>query len=462
MRLERLKVLSTSAEPPGASWVLYWMQASVRCRENLALEYAAREASARRLPLVVVFGIVPDYPGAAGRAYSFLIEGLRDVAEGLRERGIRFLIVPKSPPLAALDLADRAALTVLDRGYTRTQVRWRHEFVADAPGPAVMIEDNVCLPVETAYPKAAVGARVLRPRIEEGREAFLTDDIVPAGAFPARADPQIASIRPEDLAEAGREFGIRTPGSGSPESREEPYVASRGGASEGLKRLEAFLRDGLERYGEEKNDPSRAATSRLSPYLHFGQISVREVARRALSVGGDGAGSFLEELLVRRELAVNYVHHHQDYDRPDVLPGWAKAGLDAHASDPRPVLYEPAVLEAGETHDPYWNACQREMVLTGHMHGYMRMYWGKKVIEWTRDWRRAWDLLIEWNDRYELDGRDPNGYAGTAWCFGMHDRPWKERAVFGPVRYMNAAGLERKFDIEAYVRDVERRTGGPA
>ena len=447
MRDERIHLLSRRSPPLSYSWVLYWMQASLRVEDNLALEYASELARGKSLPLLVVFGLPPGYPDAAPRHYRFLLDGLGDVAEQLKRHGTTFLLRYGEPPEVALEFAARAAVSVVDVGYTRIQKEWRRRFAERVPGPAVRVEDNVSVPVEILYPKAAVGARVIRPHLHRLREVFLRDGVEGFTAPAGGVELDVESLDPHGV-ELSSLSESSLPG---------PIKGWRGGEAAAHDTLDRFLQNGIERYADEKNDPGRCATSRLSPYLHFGHISVREVARRALTIGGEGAEAFLEELLVRRELAVNYVHYLPDYHSPAVLPRWAAASLDAHAADPRPVLYDEATMEAGETDDAYWNAAQREMVHTGYMHGYMRMYWGKKVMEWASDWRRAWGLLTSWNDTYELDGRDPNGYAGVAWCFGMHDRPWKERAVFGVVRYMNAAGLKRKFDIDRYVVEVNRR-----
>ena len=444
MRQERVHILSRRPLPSKPDWVLYWMQASVRIVDNMALEYASREADERKLPLVVVFGLKEGSVGLGLRHASFFLDGLKSVAKSLKDMGIPFAVKDLPPHEAALNVADRAALTVMDMGYTRNQRFWRDEFVRRAPGPVIMVEDNVCVPVESAYEKSAVGARVIRPRVNRVREEYLSDRIglVETPKKPTHFDLEITDAN----------FGT------NPTSN----TILRGGGDEAEKVLNRFLEERLERYGEDKNDPSKKAASGLSPYIRFGHISVREIARRVLSVGGKGAEDFLEELLIRRELAVNYAWYFPEYDDPGTLPTWARENLDAHSTDRRPFIYAEEEMESGSTHDPYWNACQKEMVYTGCMHGYMRMYWGKKVIEWTQDWRAAWYLLMKWNDQYELDGRDPNGYAGVAWCFGMHDRPWTQRPVFGAVRYMNDKGLRRKFDIEAYVRDVTVRIAGVA
>jgi deoxyribodipyrimidine photo-lyase len=210
----------------------------------------------------------------------------------------------------------------------------------------------------------------------------------------------------------------------------------------------------LDLYPEKRNDPSADCGSRLSPYLHFGQISPLTIYHSVQSQESAGAERFLEELIVRRELAINYVTYNPRYDTFRGLPRWAQETLDAHAADHREILYTTDELEAGETHDPYWNAAQHELRCTGAMQSYMRMYWGKKILEWSKTGESAFRLAVALNDRYALDGRDPNGYTGIAWCFGTHDRPWRERPVFGKVRYMNTRGLDRKFRMDAYLDRV--------
>jgi deoxyribodipyrimidine photo-lyase len=237
-----------------------------------------------------------------------------------------------------------------------------------------------------------------------------------------------------------------------------------GGETAARKRLAKFVRGKLRCYDEGRNEPAAQATSTMSPYLHFGQISPVEIALRvrdAQQIPKADRDAYLEELIVRRELSVNHVFYNPSYDSYDGLPDWAKKTLAKHEKDKRYHVYTRAQLEAAETHDPWWNAAQREMVTTGFMHNYMRMYWGKKILEWKRTPREAFDDTLYLNNEYFLDGRDPNAYANVAWIFGLHDRPWgPARPVFGTVRYMNAAGLERKFDMQAYVRSVEQMEGG--
>jgi len=241
-------------------------------------------------------------------------------------------------------------------------------------------------------------------------------------------------------------------------------ASPRGGASEARRLLRAFVARKLRRYADERSDPGTDLLSHLSPYLHFGQVSPLEVAlevARAAGAPRAAKDAFREELIVRRELSMNFCAMNDAYDSYDCLPAWARRTLAKHARDRRPYRYTPGQLERALTHDEHWNSAQREMVATGSMHSYMRMYWGKKIIEWMDDPRESFRVALHLNNKYAMDGRDPNSFAGVAWCFGKHDRPWGERPVFGQVRWMSADGLERKFDMDAYARRVQeaRRTG---
>jgi deoxyribodipyrimidine photo-lyase len=215
--------------------------------------------------------------------------------------------------------------------------------------------------------------------------------------------------------------------------------------------LTEFIKKKLDLYPVKRNDPNQDVTSHMSPYLHFGQISPLYIALRVIDSNSKGKEAYLEELIVRRELSHNYVFYNNKYDKYVSLPPWAKNTLNFHGRDKREYIYSLKDFEGAKTHDVYWNAAQKEMVLTGKMHGYMRMYWGKKILEWTKSPPEGFKIALYLNNKYELDGRDPNGYAGVAWCFGKHDRAWSERRVFGKIRYMNAAGLKRKFNADKYV-----------
>jgi deoxyribodipyrimidine photo-lyase len=433
-------------------YVLYWMQASQRVGFNHALEYAIREANARSLPVIVCFGLMDGYPEANERHYAFVLQGLRDVEAALRKRGIKFVVKHGDPPDVALRYAKHAALVVCDRGYLRHQRQWR-DAVADKAGKRVVqIESDVVVPVETASDHDEFAARTIRPKITKRLSEYLvnlppTRVRCPSLSMRIAGDIDVKNVE-RSLAKLKIDRSVGR------------VTRFDGGEAAARKLLAKFVRGKLASYVEGRNEPAAHATSTMSPYLHFGQISPVEVAlavRNAKDVPAADRQAYLEELVVRRELSVNHVLYNPRYDSFDGLPDWAKKTLAARGKDKRYHVYSRAQLDAAETHDPWWNAAQREMVATGFMHNYMRMYWGKKILEWTRSPRAAFETTLYLNNKYFLDGRDPNAYANVAWIFGLHDRPWgPARPVFGTVRYMNAAGLERKFDMDAYARSVDR------
>lgn len=439
---ERIRVLRDGTEA-GGRYVLYWMQSAQRASGNPALEYAVRQADVRALPVLVYFGLTDRYPEANLRHYAFLIDGLAEVERSLSERGMAFTVRRCSPPEGAVELAQEAALVVMDRGYLRHQRGWYTHVVTRVRCPVVQVEGDVVVPVATAYPREAYSAAVLRPALTAQLAHFLEplEERCPqVGAVDLGGDDGIALDKLLPTMAIDRTV--------------EPVGGLRGGSDEGKRVLHAFLESRLPRYAEARNNPGEDCQSGLSPYLHFGQLSPVSVARAVRAVGGAGADSFLEEMVVRRELAMNYTCYNDAYDTFDGLPEWARTSLRKHAADRREYLYDDDEFDQAQTHDPYWNAAQTELRTMGRLHGYMRMYWGKKLLEWSSTPEEAMRLALWLNNRYAVDGRDPNSYAGVAWCFGKHDRPWKERPVFGKVRYMNAKGLERKFDMKAYLARV--------
>lgn len=442
----RIQQLNDADCDPDGQYVLYWMQQSQRAECNHALEYAIALAGDRDQGVLVGFGLTDNYPDANERHYAFMLEGLSEVRDALHERGIEFVVRKGAPDDVALALAEHASLVVCDRGYLRHQRKWRNNVALNAGKRVVQVEGDVVVPVEAVSDKAEYAARTIRPKINRLREDYLDD---PGSARPPRSTLPLritGDINMSDPGAALQQLDIdRTV------NRVQRFQGGTAGARSLLTR---FLRTDLDGYADARNDPSSPQCSNLSPYLHFGQISPLEIfkkAKAAKSGSSEDVGSFLEELIVRRELAANFVTFVDDYDSYRCLPEWARQSLQKHKEDNRPHIYTSAQLEACETHDPYWNAAMREMVCTGYMHNYMRMYWGKKVLEWTNTPDYAYRLLLDLNNKYFLDGRDMNSYANVAWIFGLHDRPWKEREVFGKVRYMAASGLERKFDIDAYV-----------
>jgi len=445
----------TTHETKRGDHVLYWMQASQRAEGNPALDVAIREANRLRKPVSVCFCLDPQGEGRQIRHLRFMVEGLAETGSMLTEQGIAFLLRTGPPHDVIPVVAEDASLVVTDRGYLRGQKEERSLLAKRLDRPFIEVEGDVIVPVEIASPKEEWSAATFRRRITPHLDHFPAQS--PSPQVRVRADPTAS----EPLAPDRMDGILR---SLHPLDDAAP-AAFTGGLSEARRLLDLFVTEKLHRYAAERNDPNADVLSCMSPYLHFGQISPLEVALRVRSAGGsrnrngnmnhENAAAYLEEQIVRRELSMNFVHYDPDYATPACLPTWAKTTLAEHARDPREYEYTLPELERAATHNPYWNAAQTEMRLTGKMHGYMRMYWGKKVIEWSPTPEEAYHTLLTLNNRYELDGRDPNSYAGIAWCFGKHDRAWKERAVFGKVRYMNANGLRRKFDADRYAARFE-------
>lgn len=425
--------------------MLYWMQQSQRAEGNHALEYAIEQGNERGWAVVVGFGLTVDYPEANLRHYAFMLQGLRETARALRARGVSFVLRLGSPEEVALELGREAGLVVCDRGYLLHQRRWR-ERVADAARVRVVeVESDVVVPVEEVSDKAEYAARTIRPKIQRLLEKYLV--ACPRGRVKARpielAGEDLEGI--EERLKVDRSVGV---------SKEVV-----GGSSQANRRLKAFVATKLKGYATGRNEPAAGIVSHMSPYLHFGQISALQIALAVREANAPAVDreAFLEELIVRRELGCNFVQFTPGYWKYEAVPAWARRTLKEHVKDRRPAIYSREQLEAAETDDPYWNAAMREMLRTGYMHNYMRMYWGKRVIGWKRDPEEAFEDLLYLNNRYFIDGRDPNAWMNVAWCFGLHDRPWRRRPIYGTVRYMNAAGLERKFDMAAYVAQQELR-----
>jgi deoxyribodipyrimidine photo-lyase len=451
----RIRTLNDAPPDPDGVYVLYWMQQSQRADPNPALEHAIRLANARGEPVLVGFGLWADYTEASERSFAFLLEGLAETAARLAERGIKLVVRRGRPDEVALRLAEQASLVVCDRGYLRHQRAWRRAVAERAGRRVVQVEGDVVVPVDEVSDKAEYAARTIRPKL-----ARLQDDYVRTlsatgptkSSLPLHVTSELDPSRPDRVLDA---LDV---------DRSIPRVRGlRGGTGEARRRLAAFLRHRLAGYASGRSDPADPNASKLSPYLHFGQISPVEVAhkvRRAKSGSREDRNAFLEELIVRRELAINFVTFEPHYDSFRALPDWAKRTLAKHERDARPVRYTARQLERAETDDRYWNAAMREMRVTGYMHNHMRMYWGKKILEWCNTPEYAFRTTLDLNNRYFLDGRDPSSYANVAWIFGLHDRAWGERPIFGTVRFMSAKGLERKFDVEGYVRWVDGLSKG--
>lgn len=420
------------------------MQSSQRTRYNHALEYAVGRANDLGIPPVVLVCITPDSPEANARHVAFLVDGLRDVARDLQQRNIRFHLVCGTIPSALSPFLALAAEIVVDRGYLRHHREWRHELAAIADVRLTEIESDVVVPVDQVSDRREYAARTIRPKITSRLDDFLKRlmRVSPTtgcyrGALPNGVDP----------------FSLTVNGISGVDTSIGPVDGVTGGMKEAARLLDRFIARSLDRYAAERNDPLSGVTTELSPYLRLGHISPIDIiraVRRARGRDHEGVRVLTEELVIRRELSCNFVRHTENYDRYGALPEWSRRTLDDHREDERPHLYDFDELRESRTADRYWNAAMAEMVETGRMRGYMRMYWGKKVLEWSRSPEEAYETLLTLNNAYFLDGGDPNSYANVAWIFGNHDRPWQERPIFGTVRYMNDRGLERKFNIGNY------------
>lgn len=483
----RIQVLA-DVEPGPGTCVLYWCQAALRSRWNHALEYAISRANRAGVPVLAVFCLSPGYPGATWRAYDFLLRGLAELLPALEERGITARVALSDPAECIPALASLATEVVTDRGYLRIQAEWRATVARTCGRRLTQVEAEVVVPVGLVSEKEEYAAATIRGKIHRHLDAAATE----------LQHQEVHNTVPPDLSQVRVRLvdATRLRDAADQHVRADRSVTTVGlaaGERAATAAFEDFVAQRLPAYSELRSDPALGWDSGMSPYLHFGMISPVYLYRRVSQLredrdwqeaargirhglaGNEGGGpraridrnasandsidAYIEELVVRRELAVNFVTYNPGYDSFGAIPGWARDTLAEHAGDTRDPRYLPEQLEAALTGDPAWNAAQRQMLESGKMHNYMRMYWGKKVIEWMPDPEAAFTWLVEQNDRYELDGRDPNGYTGVAWCFGKHDRPWTERPVFGKVRYMNAAGLKRKFAIERYIRRWSERAG---
>jgi deoxyribodipyrimidine photo-lyase len=427
--------------------ILYWMSRDQRVRDNWALLFAQELALERKKPLGVLFCLVPQFLNAAMRQYDFMLQGLQEVERSLTKANIPFFLMTGAPENTIPRFVEEHDAGALVADFDPLQVKrvWKHA-VADRLRIAFYeVDAHNIVPCWFATPKQEIGARTLRPKI--GR--LLPEFLAPFPDLRKHPFPWKKKLVSVDWGAATR--SVRAEGL-------PPVGWIKPGEGQAAKRLRLFIESRLASYGEGRNDPTKDCVSHLSPYLHFGQVSSQRVALEVSQAPAPAPSkdAFLEQLIVRRELADNFCYYNARYDRIESFPGWAQRTLQEHAKDKREYLYTLEEFEHALTHDDLWNAAQSEMVKRGTMHGYMRMYWGKKILEWSRDAEEALEIAIYLNDRYELDGRDPNGYTGIAWSIGgVHDRPWGARAVFGNIRYMSYNGCKSKFDVRAYIESVQ-------
>ena len=450
----RITMRSGSRPDPDGRCVVYWMQRSQRPFDNPALNTAIQAGNLLGKPVVVFFRLVPHSHHANLRHYYFLVQGLRDLAAGLEKRGVGFVLrrYPERgimPFLAAV----KPCLVIGDENPMREAERSKAKFAQECSVPFWRVDADVIVPSKLLG-KEHYAARTIRPKIHALLTQFLNPLTNPMAKFPWKKLRNMPAMEPDlsllDDFPANRSVG--------------PVSSFAGGSGHARKALQQFLKYRLKGYATNRNHPDVDGTSQLSPYLHFGHIGVHTVAMAVKNADApaEDRKAFLEELIVRRELAVNFVRFNPNYENFDSCEPWADVTHRKHAADARAYLYTEKQLENAETHDPLWNAAQKQMVLTGWMHGYLRMYWAKKILEWTESPQAAYQIAVQLNDRYELDGREPNGYAGIAWAIvGKHDRAWgPERPVYGKIRYMSYASTSRKFNSKAYIARVAALENG--
>ena len=455
---ERIKTLNDKAVQDG-KYVLYWMQNAQRAECNHALELAIARANDLNKPLLVAFGLMDNFPEANMRHYWFMLEGLQDVEQQLLKRGIKFALYYGLPPKVAIQLSKDACLVVTERGYLRILKVWREKVAKEITCPLIQVETDVVVPLDVVSDHTEFAARTLRPKITKQLEKYLRDlKETPLKHKSLSLELSALDLDTLDLSDISKlAYSLKL----NQDVQAVPQFF-QGGTTKAKQVLDTFLQKRFKTYTQNRNQPQTDDTSYMGMYLHYGQISPIYIAQRILQEGQgqENIESYIEELIVRRELAMNFVNFTKDYDSFECLPAWAKKTLQAHEKDKREDVYLREQLEQAQTHDPYWNAATNEMRFTGYMHNYMRMYWGKKILEWSKTPQEAFETALHLNNKYFLDGRDANSFTGVAWCFGMHDRPWGDRAVFGMVRYMNASGLEHKADPKSYVKKIERLMAG--
>ncbi|KHK02684.1 deoxyribodipyrimidine photo-lyase [Desulfovibrio sp. TomC] len=448
MLVHPARVCPLSQNAPRRGPVVYWMTREQRAADNWGLLHAAGLAKQDRVPLAVLFALAPTYPGATTRHSDFMLRGLAETEAALRAHNIPIFLVPGDPAATVPAFLHQigAGTCVTDFDPMRSKRRWQGAVAAAFAGALVEVDGHNVVPCRTASPRRDYAAATLRPKIHRVLAEFLE----PFPELPRFAAANLDACDPVDWA-AAADAATADPAV-PPVS---PVADLIPGTAAAKAALADFATNRLPGYATRRNDPNAGAVSGLSPYFHFGQLAPQRAALDILAAKDRApadADAYLEELIIRRELADNFCHYTPDYDQFSALPDWAQKTLAAHAGDARPSVYAPAAFEAGATHSALWNAAQGQLVRTGRIHGYMRMYWAKKILEWSASPQAAIDIALTQNDRYALDGRDPNGVVGVLWSVGgLHDRPWAARPVYGQVRYMNERGCRRKFDVNAYI-----------
>ena len=442
----RIRVLKKNESRSGP--VVLWMSRDQRINDNWALLFAQELAIKQKSPLAVIFCLVPRFLNATIRQYGFMIKGLQEVEKDLKKKNVPFFLLTGPPEIEIPRFVNRykAGTIVADFSPLSINRGWKESVMKNADISFYEVDTHNIVPCWTASSKQEYSAYTLRLKLRRLLPDFLE-------AFPSLKKHPYNWKEKVSITDWGKclktldvDLTVQEVGCIKP------------GEKAAFRAMQIFFRNRLNLYEKQRNDPVRDGQSDLSPYLHFGQISPQRIALEAFEISADkkSKDAFLEELIVRRELSDNFCFYNANYDNFEGFPAWAKKTLNEHRNDRRKYLYTPEQFENALTHDELWNAAQMEMAKKGKMHGYMRMYWAKKILEWTESPEQAMEIAVYLNDRYELDGRDPNGYTGIAWSIGgVHDRAWNSRPVFGKIRYMSYNGCKSKFDINKYIENVQ-------
>ncbi len=448
---ERTQLLNSKSENNDGQYVLYWMQMSKRTSHNHALNFAITQANERRLPLLVYEGLKFYYPWASDRIHTYILEGVAEKKKEFERLGIRYIFYlqrsARDPKQTVARLCQNAALVVTDE-FPCFIIPHHNKVIAEkADIPVYAVDSNGMIPL-VRFEKEEYAAYTIRPKIKRLLPNYLQpsrEEKIVVERPDLKVDCPETIVTEKNIPDLVKSCDI--------DHTVKPSPVYHGGEANGRWRLDHFVRKILPHYHETRSEPSVDGVSRLSSYLHFGFLSAQEIYQRVAVADAPQTAkdAYLEELVVRRELSYNFTKFNPDYESLKALPDWAKKTIREHDADARPKIYTAEEIELGQTGDELWNAAQRESLVTGEIHNYMRMLWGKKIIEWRPSYQDSFDLLMHLNNKYSLDGRNPNSYAGVLWCFGKHDRAWGERPVFGKLRFMSSINTARKFDAKKYI-----------
>lgn len=431
-RIRKLNKLSYSKGE-----IVYWMSRDQRMNDNYALLFAEKIAREKNEVFCVAFCLVDNFLNATTRQYDFMLKGLEKLEKKLKKKNIPFHLLIGDPTIEIPKFVKKAGCLITDFDPLKIKRKWKKTICQKIKIPFFEVDTHNIVPCFIASSKEEFGAYTLRPKINKLLPLFLKK-------IPKIKKQKFYLLKSTiDWNKVRKKLQVN--------KQVDEVFRIKSGEDEAIKVLRNFIKHKLKNYAKKRNDPNLDGTSNLSAYLHFGQLSSQRVAYE-IKRSNDPKNDFLEELIIRKELSDNFCFFNKDYDNFKGLPLWSQKTLNMHKKDKRPYLYSKNQFEEGKTHDDLWNAAQMQLVIYGKMHGYMRMYWAKKILQWTRSPEEAFKITIYLNDKYELDGRDPNGYAGIAWSLGgKHDRPWPEREVFGKIRYMTKEGCGKKFDLSKYI-----------